>query len=211
MKFLAIAVGATFLMKVCSPAVAEEAVPELTITIDLSTVENSALRARALLQDLRERYNLARFEFTKAVRIAPYEIPHSHPVLTLNTLYVDREDNFLSTYLHEQIHWYLSDHREAELDQAIQALKLRYPEVPSAESEGARSEYSIYLHLVVNWLEIEATAQLIGRDEALRLFDDPVVYRWIYRTVVKDWGEIGALLKETGIAPLPDAQALRDP
>ena len=46
-----------------------------------------------------------RLEFTKHVRVAPTEIPHSHPVLTLNTqLY--NPDEILCLYLHEQMHWY---------------------------------------------------------------------------------------------------------
>ena len=181
---------------------------DLSVTIDLSTLAQSAERAKAMLEDLRGRYRLERFEFTKEVRIAPGEYPHSHPVLTVNTFAVDDEDRFLSTYLHEQIHWYLTDHREAELARAIEALRGAYPEVPSAESEGARSVYSIYLHLAVNWLEIETISRLIGRDKTLALFDNAPVYRWIYATVIEDWDSLAALLHETGIAPMPDARQL---
>ena len=180
---------------------------ELTIRID-AVAQGNAEQASALLQKLRERFDLAQFEFTKEIRIAPDEVPHSHPVLTLNAFLLDNENMFLSTYLHEQIHWYLTDHRAMELSRAIEILQQRYPDVPSPESERARDEYSIYLHLVVNWLQIEATGKVIGRGETLRLFDEPFVYRWIYGAVIRDWRSIGGLLSESGISPMPDARSL---
>ncbi len=180
----------------------------ICIKIDLSTSERNAEAAKKLLVSLRAQYDLARFEFTQEVRIAPNEVPHSHPILTLNTLEVGNPKRFLSTYLHEQIHWYLSDHCKAELPNAIDALKVRYPKVPSPVSQRARDVYSIYLHLAVNWLEIEATSSLIGREATLRLFDDPSVYRWIYRTVIEDWEAIGSLLAKTNVAPMTDARLL---
>lgn len=181
---------------------------DISVTIDLSTAEAKADRARALLRDLRARHDLARFEFTRQVRIAPHEIPHSHPVLTLNTFVIDDEAAFLGTYLHEQIHWYLTDHRDREVARAVATLRQRYPDVPSPESQNARDTYSIYLHLVVNWLEIEALAHLLGRSAALHLYEAPRVYPWIYATAIRDRQPIGALLTETGIAPMPDARSL---
>ena len=157
---------------------------------------------------MRQRFDLAQFEFTKKIRITADEKPHSHPILTLNTFHIDNENMFLSTYLHEQIHWYLADHRAVDSSQAIEILQQRYPNVPSPESERARDEYSIYLHLVVNWLEIEATGKVIGRDETLRVFDEPFVYRWIYGAVIRDWRSIGGLLSESGISPMPVARSL---
>jgi hypothetical protein len=38
-------------------------------------------------------------------------IPHSHPVLTLNTRNLDSDDQLLSAFLHEQLHWYLDAHK----------------------------------------------------------------------------------------------------
>ncbi len=115
---------------------------------------------------------------------------------------------FLSTYLHERIHWYLTDHRAMEESRAIEILQQRYPDLPSPESERALDEYSIYLHLVVNWLEIEPTGKVIGREETLRLFDEPFVYPWIYRTVIRDCRSIGGLLIDSRISPMPDARSL---
>src|SRR5262249_27502590 len=73
----------------------------LDIELDFTTVQRAAERVRTMLLDPRTRYDLARFEYCRAVRIAPTEIPHSH----LNTLGRD-ETGLLTTYLHEQMHWY---------------------------------------------------------------------------------------------------------
>ena len=87
---------------------------DFNVEIDLETAQRDAEAARDLLRGLRERYDLSDWEYTHTVRIAPLEVPHSHPVLTLNAMDVRDEDAFLSTYLHEQIHWGLDLHREDE-------------------------------------------------------------------------------------------------
>ena len=55
------------------------------IVINLSETQRAAEQVRSLLQKLRTDFNLAPYEYTRQVRIAPGEIPHSHPILTLNT------------------------------------------------------------------------------------------------------------------------------
>jgi len=80
---------------------------DLEITLDLETVRRSAERVRDMLTGLRRRFDLSGFEYSTRVRIAPLEIPHSHPVITLNTFASD-ELGVLSTYLHEQMHWYVT-------------------------------------------------------------------------------------------------------
>ena len=47
-------------------------------------------------------------------------------------------------------------------------LVRRYPEAPTELPDGARNYESTYLHLVVNWLEVAATSEFIGRAARLR-------------------------------------------
>lgn len=101
---------------------------DLDIEIDLASVKRAAARVCDMLTGLRLRYDLARFEYTRRVRIAPTEIPHSHPVLTLNT-FVRDEVALVSTYLHEQMHWYLtwySKSRASEWETLLARLRARY-------------------------------------------------------------------------------------
>src|SRR5215813_10161221 len=142
---------------------------DLEITLDLDAVQRSADHVRDMLVDLRRRFDLAPFEYTKRVRIAPLEISHSHPTLTLNT-FVSDELSLLSTYLHEQMHWYLtwySRAHTAQWQELLRCLREKYPEVPDSTSGGAHDDFSTYLHLIVNWLEIDATSCFVAREQVI--------------------------------------------
>ncbi len=181
------------------------------IDIDLSDAEREAERIRTWLGALRRRHDLARFEFTRHVRIVPAGPTYSHPILTLGTRFTETEDLLLSTYLHEQMHWYLSllggpDHDPVE--PVFDELVRRYPQAPVWLPEGARSYEQTYVHLVVCWLEVEAAAELIGRERANRVADTTWGYRWIYRTVVADRDPLCELFTANGIYPMMPAPEL---
>lgn len=180
-------------------------------SIDLSLAQARAEKIVECMKRLREQHDLRRFEYTDHVRVAPTEIPHSHPVLTLNTALYDPEA-ILCEYLHEQMHWYLDGSSCAdESGPLITELKQRYPEAPVGFPEGANDEYSTYLHLLVNWLEIEAASQFIGRERVTENVGRKHYYRWIYRTVLSDWDSLEAMFRTHGIVPIaPAERAARD-
>lgn len=184
---------------------------ELRIDIDLEHAEREARRVRDWLGALRVRHDLSRFEYTRLVRIVPAGPTYSHPILTLGTRFTDTEDQLLATYLHEQMHWYLNLLGGPDVDPIapfFDELVRRYPTAPTRLPEGARNYDQTYCHLVVNYLELEATSQFIGRDRATALADTNYGYRWIYRTVIKDWDELGALYRQHGILPIVPADRL---
>jgi hypothetical protein len=172
---------------------------EIDIEIDLGPVQRAAGRVREMLTGLRQRYNLAPFEYTRRVRIAPTEIPHSHPVLTLNSF--ERDDvALLSTYLHEQMHWYLtwySKSRASAWETLFARPRARYPRVPAVADGVAQDECSTYLHVLVNWCEVEAASQFVERNVIMQHVGSLPFYRRIYRTVLDDWDELGALYRES--------------
>ena len=183
---------------------------DVRVDIDLGEAEREADRIRTWLIALRRRHDLARFEFTRHVRIVPAGPTYSHPILTLGTRFTETEDLLLSTYLHEQMHWYLwllggPDHDPVA--PFFDELVRRYPQAPIWLPEGARSYEQTYMHLVVCWLEIEAAAELIGRARANRILDTQWGYRWIYRTVIADRDSLGDLLHRA--RPLSDAAGAR--
>src|SRR5947209_14112195 len=97
-----------------------------------------------MLVDLRGRFDLSQFEYTRRIRIAPTEIPHSHPTLTLNT-WVQDDLGLLSTYLHEQMHWYVTWYSHVHSPQwskLLEVLRARYPAVPVGTAEGAPDAFS---------------------------------------------------------------------
>ena len=181
---------------------------DVRVDIDLGEAEREADRIRTWLVALRRRHDLARFEFTRHVRVVPAGPTYSHPILTLGTRFTETEDLLLSTYLHEQMHWYLwllggPDHDPVA--PFFDELVRRYPQAPIWLPEGARSYEQTYMHLVVCWLEIEAAAELIGRARANRILDTQWGYRWIYRTVIADRDALGALFTEHGLHPMRPA------
>ncbi len=172
--------------------------------IDLGHAEREAIRIRDTLAALRKRHDLARFEYTRLVQIVPAGPTHSHPILTLGTRFAETEDLLLSTYLHEQMHWYLWRFGGPDHDPVapfFDELVRRYPKAPVKLPDGARNYEQTYLHLVVCWLEIAAASELIGRERAAAVADTQWGYRWIYRTVLADWEPLGALYRQHGLLP----------
>ena len=202
--------------KTSRPAVATTAATLLErdgfrIDVDIEEAQRAADRVRGWLVALRERHEgLARFEYTRHVRIVPASATFSHPILTLGTRFADSEDHLLATYLHEQMHWYLWQLGGPDHDPVapfFDELVRRYPKAPTRLPEGARNFEQTYVHLVVCWLELNAASEFIGWDRAAALAETNYGYRWIYRTVVRDWEALGKLYEQHGILPMRPANA----
>jgi hypothetical protein len=181
---------------------------DLVVRLDLTSAQRSAERVRDMLLRLRKHFDLAPFEYCRKVRIAPIEIPFSHPEITLNT-WVNDELALLASYLHEQMHWYVTwfSHFHAEQWRRILTnLRNRYPQVPTTGPEGARDEYSTYLHLIVNWLEVDATTRFFDREPVIAHVRALPYYRRIYRTATDDdWGPLGVLYADYRLVPVRSA------
>lgn len=111
-------------------------------------------------------------------------IPHSHPVLTMNTR-IEGDVDLLSVLVHEQLHW-LANEREDAVEEAVTEFREIFPEVPVGGGEGARDESSSYLHLVVCDLEFQALTELVGEERAREHLAAMTHYTWIYQQVLED-------------------------
>ncbi|MCA3277805.1 MAG: hypothetical protein ING10_00895 [Roseomonas sp.] len=177
---------------------------DLRIGIDLSHAERSAIAVRERLIALRTKYVLAPYEYCKEVRIAPTVLPYSHPVIRLHTA-LFTETALLANYIHEQMHWYVTwySHKRNDQWRALRAaLECRYPDPPIGRGEGADTLASTHLHLIVNWLEIEALSSLIGWDTAKAHVAQLHYYRWIYATVIRDWQALKELYACRMLVPI---------
>jgi len=180
------------------------------ITLDFTAVQRGAERVRDLLRDVRMRFDLAPFEYSKQVRIAPTEIPYSHPRITLNT-WVHDDLGLLSMYLHEQMHWYTTWYSHAHAPQwrqLFERLRERYPDPPAAEAGGANDAFATFLHLIVNWLEVDTVSRFMDRERVVNHVCGLPFYRWIYRTVIDDREPLGALYREHAVLPIRPATAM---
>jgi hypothetical protein len=181
------------------------------IDVDLEHARREGERVSGLLAALRRRHDLSRFEYTTIVRVVPGGDTFAHPVLTLGNRFAGSEDMLLSTYLHEQMHWYLwrlGGETHDPVAPFFDELVRRYPQAPIAPPDGALSYESTYLHLVVNWLEIAAAAEYIGQARARAVAQASRSYRWIYHTVLRDWDLLGELYERHDLVPMRPAQEL---
>jgi hypothetical protein len=172
----------------------------LHIDIQLKHDNESEEKTKAQLERLLKTYDLSKWTFTDKVMIDYESIPHSHPLLTLHTRHLRSDDQLLSTYVHEQLHWWL----DAKLDQTKKAeddLRKLYPKVPVGYPEGAQDEESTYLHLIDCYLEMQADRALLGTDRTAELmkFWAGDHYRWVYRTVVADETKIAEIVNKNNL------------
>lgn len=161
--------------------------PEITFTTKNDTDREKAVIPR--VQEILDTHDLTKWIFTDKVMIEAFAIPHSHPVLTLNTK-PQSQDELLSTFIHEQLHWYVDGNKDSE-QKAIAEFKKKYKNVPHGNREGARDEYSTYLHLIVCYLEFKSMVALVGEARAEKVMRETNHYTWIYETVLKDRESIG--------------------
>jgi catechol 2,3-dioxygenase-like lactoylglutathione lyase family enzyme len=142
---------------------------------------------REQLLGLFDKYDLTRWAYTDVVRIEDGAVPHSHPVLTLSTR-SPHEMALLSTYVHEQLHWFSVNAHNPEGEAELLA---RYP----------NHEWSTYIHFHVCWLELDALATLFPRDDVKEYLLRKPYYQDIYATVVRDDDALGELFRAHGLVP----------
>jgi hypothetical protein len=166
---------------------------EQAIRIDLARQSGREQQTKARLEQVIASYDLSKFTFTHRVIIEERAINHAFPVLTLNARFADSGDDLLSSYLHEQLHWYLREHSAQQQD-AIAELRRMYPNAPVGLPEGAETAYSTYGHLVDCYLEIQADRQLIGPERTKAVINNKGHYTWIYETILRDESRIAAVV-----------------
>ena len=119
---------AAFLVTVLGPPlIAGSEERTLPIEIELAGGSPRERQAEAQLRRLLAAHDLdaaglGALIVTRRVRIESGAVPHSHPVLTLNTRHLGDDERQLATFLHEQLHWYLNA-REAAVGKAIAELR----------------------------------------------------------------------------------------
>lgn len=161
-----------------------------------------AALAEITLRKLLSEYDLERFMLTRHIRIQPGVIPHSHPVLTLDTEFAGQPERFLAALLHEQMHWLVSKN-ESGMYRAVADFIDRYPDVPVGGTESAHNRFSVYLHFIVNWLELQALATCVGETQARGILATLPYYRWIYAKLLEDEDDIAEINRRHGFV-LPE-------
>ena len=165
------------------------------ISINLAHNSPREMQTAQTLKQVLSSYDLKKYTFTHEVVIEKRAMNHAFPVLTLNVRFADSPDELLSSYVHEQLHWYLREH-DAQQKAAIAELRQMYPSAPVGLPEGADSAYSTYGHLVDCYLEIQADRELIGPKRTDEVIKNKPWYTWIYKTILRDEQKISAVVDE---------------
>ena len=182
MKVVVIALLAAHTIRAPLIATGQGTAPALEITF-----EHNSDAERAAADQLRktlQKYDVARWVYTKRIHIDERAIPHSHPVLTLHTRHNGGENGLLATFLHEQFHWL--EEGNADFRATMDAFAKLYPDAPSRGPEGARDLTSTYRHLLVCDLELQAMTLLVGAERARATLAANRHYTWIYDRVLND-------------------------
>ncbi len=178
-----------------------------TETGDISIAQAHGSEAEARthkqLRGLLEHYDLRPWQWTDSIVIDETAIPHSHPVLMLHTRYLEDDVFLLSTYLHEQFHWFISAQPVERIEPAIADLKQRYPNVPAGFPRGSSDPLSSYFHHVICYLEYLSPRRLVGETGARRTmtFWRHDHYTEIYRTVMGDMDANAEIVAHYGLLP----------
>jgi hypothetical protein len=155
------------------------------LRIGLKSNTGAEVSAKKQLEEILKAYKIDKWIFTDTIAIDKHGIPHSHPILTLNTKYLNNDTAQLSTFLHEQFHWLVSNNK-SKLDMATAEFEKEYPAIPEALPFGAKDRFSGYLHLIVCDLEFQAMTELFGEQKARKILQAWKHYTWIYEKVLND-------------------------
>ncbi len=117
----------------------------ISITIKTKNSSKEELTQKKILEEIIEKYNCP--IFTHEVLIETGSIPHSHPVLTLNTRNTN-ELMVLQTFIHEQFHWFAVLNKK--YDECIEFLKKNYIDLGDCNKTG-KYPNSFWEHLIVCW------------------------------------------------------------
>lgn len=174
--------------------------------LEITLKQGSAREAqtRDQLQRLLKTYDVSKWTFTKVISIDETAIPHSHPLLTLSTRHLQDDDLLVSTFVHEQLHWFLvAQERAHETQQAVKELQAIFPAAPTRPPEGSDGEFSTYQHILVCYLEYRADQELLGELKARQVMEFWATdhYTWIYKTVLEHPREIRDVIFKYKLSP----------
>ena len=177
--------------------------PQLDITLKHN--DQREQQTKQQLERLLSMYDVSNWIFTRKIIIeSGFDvIPHSHPVLTLSTRHLKDDELLLATFVHEQFHWYLEE-KPKETEAAYRELRVMFPKVPVGFPEGGRDEESTYKHILVCYLEYQASRILLGELKAKQVMEfwKTDHYTWIYRTVLERERDIDSLMRKHKLIPI---------
>ena len=172
----------TVLSQLVAPAIAGP------VVVETATGAADELAVAATVQRLIDEHDISDWMFTDRIVVdRDTRIPHSHPVLTLNTNYRDDDNDILGDIIHEQMHWFVLADQSA-LGAAICEMRERYPNSPDGPPAGARDLDSTFCILSYarssTWRSNRKSGERRLKNRYCRSLTTPGYSRW--------WSTIGS-------------------
>ena len=169
----------------------------LVKTINITTKNNTEkeIKVANVVREIASKYNFP--VSTNKVVIENGVIPHSHPVLTMNTR-VDDPLELLSTLIHEQLHWFAQEH--PKYDEAIEYLKEHYEDNGECNKSGTYPN-SFWEHIIVCWNTRNVLQDILAKEEVEHIYDQWQPYPKTEHLILNKFDDIkGELVKFDMIA-----------
>lgn len=173
--------------------------PKLNITLKHNSAGEQ--KRKEQIEQLAEKYDLAKYTITRDIVIDQQAMNHSSPVLTQNLRFLDNDDRALSAYVHEQAHWLLMERHRGQAREMLPELIRLYPNIDIKPPYGDGHQGTSYMHLVVLMLEWHALEDLLGADRARAVmeFKRQDHYKDLYATVMDHRNKMEGFLKRYGV------------
>ena len=142
-----------------------------------------------ILNDLLQKYKFP--IFTNQVEVESKVIPHSHPVLTLNTSTKDPL-LLLQTLIHEQLHWFVTDHPKKV--ETIEYLKKHYEDNGECNVSGKHPD-SFWEHIIVCFNTLVVLKTIVTGEELKYIYDQWQAYPKTEKLVKDNFEQIESELK----------------
>lgn len=177
---------------------------ETALSLDIEEVTPNTATAQTRLEilHLARKYDLSSFLYTKRIIINPkLDKTKWRPVIILNTRYKDHPQRLLAQLLHEELHWWMRDHKQ-NVQIAIPELKAAFKGAPVIK--GSKDRDSTYRHLLICWMEFRAISKYMGEETAIEVLKHFVAERrfpWIYGKVLRDHKKIEKIVRNYEFIP----------
>lgn len=195
---------------------------DITFTEETYSSEEKEEARKQLLRIL-SAYDLDPWIITREIKIEEDVDPHSRPVLTMNTNFLDSDKMQLAIFIHEQAHWLPFDKQQAagrelgELFPDIDGLPGMNEVSEDQRDRLARIRQRIYRHMVVCWVEFDGMVELVGEDEARKIINEKnrrivekpysnldKVFLWYFERVLEDTEQVGRVLARHDLIVTPE-------
>jgi len=133
--------------------------------------------------------------FTKEIVVEEGSVPHSHPVLTLNTKSKDPLVIF-KTLLHEQLHWFVQ--QQSQYQEAIYYLKQNYKDNGEHNKSGTYPN-SFWEHLIVCFNTRNILVEVFSVDEIEHVYNQWQAYPETEAFVVDNFSKLKNDLEKFGM------------